>query len=173
MHTYNRTKLPGGFSPAVLLLLGAVLTIAIILGIKFLVVDESNISQPPSSGQADIFKGEESGAKASGYNPAARSEITSGDSLDMFTKANEGYAADESSSTAGEEAVNKTTEAVTGKKQAPGGLKKVQPGTVIPRLQGTKTFGTSAPANQAMPKGGSGTPDMSEMLRQAQQKQGD
>jgi hypothetical protein len=168
MHTYNRTKLPGGFSPAVLLLLGAVLTIAIILGIKFLVVDESNISQPPSSGQADIFKGEESGVKDPNYNPAARSEITSGDSLDMFTKANEGYAADESSSTAVEEGANKTT-AVTGKKQAPRELKKVQQGTAIPRLQGVKTFGTSAPA----PKGGSGMPDMAEMMKQAQQKQGD
>ena len=173
MNSYNRTKLAGGFSPAILLLLGALLTAAILLGIKFLITEDSNGSLPQAAGQGDIFK-QEQGAGA-GLLPAARSENTSGGSLDMFQKANEGYAEDGSSTAAvtqpaGQGAVKKTPAAVPVKKQA---SKKLQQRSVIPRIQGVKAFGTAAPNKQGMPKGGAGIPDMSEILKQAQQKQGD
>jgi len=174
MNSYNRTKLAGGFSPALLLILGVILTAAIILGIKFMTGDDTGSSLPPSSGQDAIFK-HEAGGGAAGLLPAARSESTSGGSLDIFQKANEGYAEDESSAAAitqpaGQGTVKETPAAAPVKKQA---SKKLKQRTVIPRIQGVKAFGTAAPAKQGMPKGGAGMPDMSEILKQAQQSQGD
>lgn len=175
MNSYNRTKLAGGFSPAILLILGAILTAAIILGIKFLTGEDSNSSLPPSSGQEAIFKQAEGGGTAAGLLPAARSESTSGGSLDMFQKANEGYSEEGSSAAAvtqpaAQTAVKKAPAAVPVKKQA---SKKLKQRSVIPRMQGVKAFGTAAPNKQGMPKGGAGMPDMSEILKQAQEKQGD
>lgn len=176
MNSYNRTKLAGGFSPALLLILGAILTAAIILGIKFLTGEDSNSSLPPAPGQEAIFKQAEGGGAApAGLMPAARSESTSGGSLDIFQKANEGYSEEDSSSTAatqpaGQETVKKTPAATPAKKQA---SKKLKQRPAIPRLQGVKAFGTAAPAKQGMPKGGPGIPDMAEILKQAQEKQED
>ncbi|MDO8806418.1 MAG: hypothetical protein Q7R35_18560 [Elusimicrobiota bacterium] len=173
MSSYNRTKIAGGFSPAILLLLCALLTAAIILGIKFLIKEDSD-SLPQSSGQGDIFKSEK-GAAAAGRSLGPRSGNPGGDSLDMFKKANPVYEADGSSATAAAEpamleTVQKTPPAVTGKRR---GSKKLQQRTAIPRMQGIKAFGTAAPAKQGLPKGGAGMPDIAEMMKQAQQKQGD
>lgn len=175
MRTYNRTKLSGGFSPALMLLLGAILTAAIILGIKFLISGDSNDAQPQTSGQSDIFKDDSGSVRAPGYDPETRSERTSGDSLDMFQKANVGYAADESSATAEAEPAAKepakATPAAAPLKQAAKETKKPRQRTVIPRIQGIKSFGPAASDSQATPKGGAGMPDMAEIMKQAKQNQ--
>ncbi len=172
MNSYNRKQTTGGFSPAVLLLLGAVLTAAIILGIKFLVGEDSAGSPPQSSGQGEIFKINKATGGAAGYNPAARSESTSGDSLDIFKKTNTGYAADESSSTAETplavpEPVKKpAAEAAAKTKQRAKEPQKNRQRTAIPRMQKPKAFGTAAPDKRETPKGGAAAPDLSDILKQ-------
>lgn len=166
----NQKKTPSTLTPAVMLILGAILTIGIIMGIKFLVGGDANESLPRSSGQEAIFKNER--AAPSGL-PGSRSEATSGDSLEMFTKANEGYSAEDSTPTAeaplaAPGTAKRTAGAAVNKKGAAKDLKKPRQTTVIPRLQGAKPFGTAAPDKS---KGGT-MPDMSELMKQAGQAQG-
>lgn len=172
MNSYNRSKTSNVFTPALLLAIGAVLTAAIIFGIKFLVGGDAGESLPPNPAQEAIFK-DESPAAAAGFLPAARSEATSGGSLDIFTKANEGYSEEDSSPTVeaakAAPAVPAAAPAAAKKKTARD-AKKTKQGTVIPRIKGFKPFGASAPAKQGTP-GGAAMPDMSEMMKQAQQGQ--
>ena len=171
MNSYNRKQTTGGFSPAVLLLLGAVLTAAIILGIKFLVGEDSAGSQPQSSGQGEIFKINKGTGGAAGYSPAARSESTSGDSLDIFKKTNTGYSAEDSSSTAETrqavpEPEKKPAEAAAKTKQRVKEPRKASQRTAIPRMQKPKAFGTAAPDKPKTPEGGAAAPDLSDILKQ-------
>ena len=170
MSSYNQRKPPTALTPAALLILGAILTIGIIMGIKFLVGGDANESLPPSAGQETIFKDER--AAPSGL-PGSRSEATSGDSLEMFTKANEGYSKEDSTPTAEAQpaapgTAKKPAAAAASKNSAPKDLKKPRQTTVIPRLQGVKPFGTAAPDKN---KGGT-MPDMSELMKQAGPGQG-
>ncbi len=172
--SYNsQPKSAPSLSPKVLLILGVVLTIAIILGIRFLVVEDASDSLPQSSGQGSIFKDERTGSVLPGSIPAARSEATSGDSLAIFEKANVGYSRDEASSTAAAkqaqpEAAKIPAAPAPAKKKAAAASNKVRQTTVIPRMQGGKTFGSSAQDKQGLPNGA----DMSEIFKQAGQKQG-
>lgn len=168
MNYNNQNRSANNFSPKVLLILGLVLTIAIIFGIKLLVVEDAGDSLPQPAVQDSIFKDEKAGSVLPGSMPS-RSEATSGDSLAIFEKANEGYSSDGAASTAAARQAPpetvKTTPAPVKKKAA--ASKKLRQGTVIPRLQGGKTFGSSAQEKQGLPKGA----DMSEILKQAGQKQ--
>ncbi|OGR68152.1 MAG: hypothetical protein A2081_02340 [Elusimicrobia bacterium GWC2_61_19] len=170
MDPNNRTKLPGGLSPAALLILGVVLTAAIILGIKFLMGNDSE-GAPPSAAKDAIFRDETDHTNAPGYNPAVLPENPGGDSLSMFKKTNAGYAADESSATDKEEQAGPKTAKKTAavKKQAAKTPQKSRQRTVIPRMQGAKPFGSATPARQGLP-GGAGMPDISDIMKQAQQK---
>ena len=169
MSSYNQRKSPGALTPTALIILGAILTIGIIAGIKFMVGGDANESLPQPSGQEVIFKDE----KPAPYGlPGSRSEATSGDSLEMFTKANEGYSEEDSTPTAEARPAapgpaKKAAAPAAEKKRAAKDLKKTQPRTVIPRLQGAKPFGT---AESDKSKGG--TVDMSELMRQAGPAQG-
>lgn len=136
MNSYNQRKPRTALTPTALLILGAILTVGIIMGIKFLVGGDANESLPPSAGQENIFKDER--AAPSGL-PGSRSEAPGGDSLEMFTKANEGYSEEDSTPVA----AAKPAAAPAVKKSASKDLKKTRQGTVIPRLQGVKPFGTA------------------------------
>jgi len=177
MNSTNQLKLPGGVPPAVLLILGIILTGALLVGIKYLTRGDSNGAQDPSSGQADIFKEDIRSEKDLGYTPLSRSEATSGDSLDIFKQTNSGYAADESSSTAqtqqpAPQAPAKAPVVPQPKKPAAEVRKKTGQTTVIPRIKGIKPFRTATPS-QSMPKGTEMTPDIGELMKQAQQKRGE
>lgn len=143
MNSYNQRKPRTALTPTALLILGAVLTVGIIMGIKFLVGGDANESLPPSAARENIFKDER--AVAPGL-PGSRSEAPGGNSLEMFTKANEGYSEEDS------------TPVAVSKPAAPGSAikaavkmreskapEKPRQTTVIPRLQGVKPFGTAAP----------------------------
>jgi len=176
MNTYNQKKPAAGLSPAVLILLGVVLTAAVMFGIKLLMVGDQNSPTLKASEQGAIFNQETDAGRPAGQLPAARSESTSGNSLDMFQKANVGYAADESSSTAGtgqtaERPAPKTPPAAAPNKAAvPKSSSKNLQRTVIPRMRGVKAFGTAVPDKQGTPKGKAGLPDMADMMRQARQQ---
>lgn len=146
MNSYNQRKPRTALTPTALLILGAVLTVGIIMGIKFLVGGDANESLPPSAARENIFKDER--AVAPGL-PGSRSEAPGGDSLELFTKANEGYSEEDSTPTAAAKpaargAAIKAAVAATSKMRAKDQGKPRQT-TVIPRLQGVKPFGTAAP----------------------------
>ena len=170
MSSYNQRKPPPALTPTALIILGAILTIGIIAGIKFMVGGDASESLPQSAVQEVIFKDER---PAPSGLPGSRSEATSGDSLEMFTKANEGYSEEDSTPTAEARpaapgTAKKTAVPAADKKSSTKDLKKTQPRTVIPRLQGVKPFGTAVPDKS---KGGT-VPDMSELMRQAGPAQG-
>jgi hypothetical protein len=176
MNYNNPSKAPPSLSPKVLLILGVILTIAIIIGIKLLVMEDAGDSAPQPYGQDSVFKEEKAGGVLPGSVPAARSEMTSGDSLEIFEKANVGYSSDGASSTAAAKQAQPETAKIPpapapGKKKA-AASKKLKQRTTIPRLQGAKPFGTDAPDKTGTQKSGAGMPDMSGMLKQAQQNQG-
>ena len=169
MNYNNQAKNPAFLNPKVLLILGVILTLAIIMGIRFLIVEDTSESLPGVPGQNAIFREEKPGNPPPGSLPAARSEASSGDSLAIFEKANVGYSTDRSSAAAGAgqagpEAAKVPAPAVK-KKAAAAASKKVPRGTVIPRMQGAKPFGTAVPDKKGMP-------DMSGMMKQAGQDQG-
>ncbi|MDD5209012.1 MAG: hypothetical protein PHV36_06480 [Elusimicrobiales bacterium] len=170
MNYNSQNRSANNFSPKVLLILGLILTIAIIFGIKLLVVEDAGDSLPRSSAQDSIFKDERSGSVLPGSIPAARSEATSGDSLAIFEKANEGYSSDGAASTAAARQAPQTGRTPPApapvKKKAAAASKKLRQGTVIPRLQGGKSFGSGGQEKQGLPNGA----DMSEILKQAGQK---
>ncbi len=157
-------------SPGLLLFIGLVFTAAIVLGLRYIAKDDEPATAAPAADRGDkLFKdgGEKPGAPA--YTPGYRSETTSGDSLDIFTRANTGYFQEDASSPEGgrDTAQNKPAAALT--VQAPAAKKVRAAGAaVIPRLT-PKTFG--AASSPAAPKGAA-APDISEMIKQAQKRAG-
>ncbi len=122
----------------------AAMTIALVLGIKYYVADDS-ASAPQQSAEKpqQLFKEPPDMKPSPVYNPAVRSETGSGGGLEMFTKTNAGYSGEETSSDTTSTKnmppeVKKSTAAATHKKPV-----KQARTTVIPRLQGAKTFGAS------------------------------
>lgn len=170
MSSYNQRKKPAALTPTALIILGAILTIGIIAGIKFMVGGDANESLPRPAGQEVIFKDER--PSPSGL-PGSRSEAPGGNSLEMFTKANEGYSEEDSTPAAATQPAApgtaiKAAVAATEKMRASKGREKPRQSTAIPRLQGVKPFGTAAPDKS---KGGT-MPDRSELMKQAGPQQG-
>lgn len=157
-------------SRGLLLAAMAVITLALVAGIKFIMSDDtSSVPEQPAQ-REQLFKDP---PPPQGLNPAARSETGSGGGLDMFSKTNAGYYGEEASTapaaaqgaTAPE--VRKST-AAAARKPAPKTRKR---GTVIPRMKST-SFGTVSPTNVAPGGAGQNMPDLSGMLKQAQQRSG-
>lgn len=166
MNSYNQRKPRTSLTPTALIILGAMLTIGIIMGIKYMVGGDANESLPPTAVQENIFKDER---PAPSGLPGSRSEAPGGDSLEMFTKANEGYSEENSTPTAAAKpAAQGTAIKAAVKMRASKGRGKPRQTTVIPRLQGVKPFGTAVPDKN---KGGT-APDMSELMKQAGPAQG-
>ncbi len=164
----------GGPGPLLLLILGLLLTAAIVFGIKYLVGEDAGVSSAGPAGQKTIFD-EKGPGTVPGYNPAARSEITSGNSLELFKEANAGYAGEGSSSaaaavTAPPEAAKTAAAPAAAKSPAVKSAKRTARKTVIPRMHEVKAFGTAAPARQQTPAGNATMPDISEIMKQAQQQ---
>ncbi|HNW45364.1 MAG TPA: hypothetical protein PKI19_12735 [Elusimicrobiales bacterium] len=168
------TKRSGGLTPAKMIALGVAITIAIIFGMKFFLSNGSGDSaeeSQPAGNSAEIFKEAAQPGANPGYNPALRAEPAGpGDSLEMFTKTNEGYAKEGEEEAAAPAAAaaapaDKKEEAATA---ALAGIKKAAPaGTVIPKLQ-PRSFGTSSSAagKTALPKGGApGIPDAGAIIK--------
>ena len=155
-------------SPGLMIFAGLVLTAILILGIKYFISDDE---QAPAAIKEDkLFKDETE--KAPGFNPAYRPETTSGDSLEIFTKTNTGYSKEESSATARGDAEadqEKTVKAAKpGRKTA--AKRGAAPATVIPKMQTPKAFGSSS--GSQTPASGAVMPDISALMKQAQQKTG-
>lgn len=155
-------------SPALMLVTGIVLTAILVLGIKYYISDDEQAPAAPAAVKEDkIFKDETE--KAPGYNPAYRPEAASGDSLGIFTKTNTGYAKEESSAPARGGATGRDIK-TKGVKPGHKAAKKAGAATVIPRMQAPKAFGSSSPSQTA--PNGAGMPDISALMKQAQQKTG-
>ncbi|MBI4350859.1 MAG: hypothetical protein HY550_05435 [Elusimicrobia bacterium] len=174
MNSYSRAKKTNVLTPAVMLTIGAVLTIAVIFGIKFLMWGDAGEAPPSSPAQEAIFRDERPAGAAAGLLPASRSETSSGGSLDMFAKANEGYSEeDPAPAAAAKQAAPAVPEAAPAapEKKAAKKAGNTRQGEAIPRLKGFKPFNTAAPGKQGT-KGGAAMPDMAEMMKQARQNQG-
>ncbi len=136
-------------------------TIVLIPGIKYYIgPDNNSASHQPAAEPQQLFKNTSGGGTAPGYNPAARSETSSGGGLAMFAKTNLGYSRGGMSPEAEKPGARKSTAAArkkAGKKEAEG--------TVIPRLQPAKSFGIQASAGVYAPSPGKGRAGI---LQQAQ-----
>jgi hypothetical protein len=150
-----------------LLLAGlAVLTLALVMGIKFFMSDDTAQGSEKPAERQQLFQEPEAGKPPPGLNPAARSETGSGGGLDMFSRTNAGYYGVEEPTAAVKApaavpAVLKSTAAAAGKTPAK------PKGTVIPRMN--STLGAITPANVSAHGAGQGMPDISGMLKQAQE----
>jgi len=152
-----------------------ILTAAIIAGIKFFIGSDGQ-----DLGSADKaatgFKFQDKSGLSQGYNPIARSETGTGGSLEMFAKTNAGYSREDSSSTESGAAaaegpkVKKPAESKKGVKTKPAAASRKH--TVIPKMQAMKAFGTAAGASNANAPQGAAMPDISNLIKQARQKQG-
>ena len=169
---------PGGLTPAKFITIGVVLTIALILGIKYFISSGPGGTledSQPAAGAADPFRTETTNSTPPGYNPARRAEsLGGGGSIEMFEKTNAGYAKEEEEENPEEAAELAASEAE--KAAAPAAAaaakaaakKAAAAGTVIPKLQPVKGFGgASGPEKTAMPKG-AGTPDINAIMQGVQ-----
>lgn len=154
-------------SPGLLLLIGLVLTASIMLAIKFMVRDEEPPAPAPAAGADKLFNQGGEQLTPPGYNPAARSETTSGDSLDIFSKTNKGYDEEDSSAAVSAAAPDKAAAAAPAKAAA--AQKPRAAGTVIPKLA-PKEFGTASQPKSV--RQGAGMPDIQSLLKDAQKKTG-
>ncbi len=158
-------------SPAALLVIGGILTAAMILGIRYLVREDSGV--PAAKTQQDsLFKAEDGGKPDAGHEPEYRSGITSGNSLEIFEKTNYNYSAEESSGTPGAArpaAEVKPQKPAASRTAAQKDKGPAKPGAAIPRMREPKDFGTAAPDKQSSP--GQVMPDIKSLLKQVQQEQ--
>ena len=168
----NSDSIFSKLSPGLLLFMGLVFTAAIVLGLKYIVKDDEPATSAPAADRGDkLFKdgGGKPGAPA--YTSGYSSQTTSEDSLDIFTRANTGYFQEDSSPPAGGKGTAPVSDkpAAANTTQAPAAKKVRAAGAaVIPRLT-PKTFG--AASSPAAPKGAA-TPDISEIIKQAQKSAG-
>lgn len=148
------------------------LTLALVLGIKFFVSDDTAEVSQPAAERQQLFKGSEAGETPPGLNPAARSETGSGGGLDMFSKTNAGYYGPEESTAAATGQNAAVPEVVKSTSAAARRAAAVKPkGTVIPRLK-PSSLGTISPGNVSPTGAGQSMPDISGMLKQAQEQAG-
>jgi hypothetical protein len=155
-----------------LLLAGmAALTMALVIGIKVFMSDDTASAPPPAADRQPLFKPQPAAADAPpGLLPAARPE--SGSGLEMFTKTNAGYYGEEESTATAD--AQKTAEPAVKTSTAPAVRKAAaakRKTTVIPRMQ-PASFKGIAPSNVAPTGAGQGMPDISGMLKQAGQQTG-
>jgi len=153
-----------------LLLAGiAVLTLVLLLGIKFFMSDDTASAPEQPAAKEQLFKEPE---PPQGLNPAMRPQSAANSGLDMFSKTNAGYYGEEESTapavaqSAAAPEVRKSTVAAARKAPA-----KTRAGTVIPRMKST-SFGGVSPTNVTPGGAGQNMPDLSGILKQAQQRSG-
>jgi len=154
-----------------LLLAGiAVLTLVLLLGIKFFMSDDTASAPEQPAAREQLFKEPEA---PQGLNPALRPQSAANSGLDMFSKTNAGYYGEEESTApavaqgAAPPEVRKSTAAAA--RRAP--AKARAKGTVIPRMKST-SFGGVSPTNVTPGGAGQNMPDLSGILKQAQQRPG-
>jgi hypothetical protein len=149
----------------------AALTLALVLGIKFLVGGDGAQAPEQAPGGEALFR-DNGSTQAPGYNPAARSEAAGGGGgLDMFSKTNAGYYGEDTSTpTAGAQAqpAGTATSVPAATAAAVKTVKTAPQGTVIPRMQASKAFGTAVPTNIAPTGAGQSMPDISALMKQAE-----
>jgi hypothetical protein len=169
------TNLNGrGQSRGVVLGAMAVLTLVLVLGIKFFMSDDTSSMQAPPAGQGQIFNTQPAADKPpEGLRAPVGPVSGSSSGLEMFSKTNAGYYGEDASTAAaaGQGAapeVKKSTAAVT-KRGAAKARPKVK-ATVIPRMK-MGSLGGVAPSNVA-PGGQGQMPDMSGLMKQVQQRTG-
>lgn len=165
MPNFNDTaRIPKGLLLAAL----AALTLALLFGIKFFMSDDTSSGAFPQEVRQDLFKGDQ---QIPGRNPAARSETGSGGGLDMFSKTNAGYYGEEESTGTAEapQAAPRAPKAAAAPAAGKAAGKPKTKSTVIPRMK-PANFGGIAPTNVAPAGAGQGMPDISGMLKQAQQQ---
>lgn len=175
MNEYTPQR-PGGFTPVKMIVLGVILTLAIILGIKYFIAsgpDSGEEGSRASGNAADIFKADPQTNPNPGYNPARRAEsLGGGGSIEMFEKTNAGYAKEDEEEASPQiegAALSEVKKAATAAPSQTGVNKAAATGTVIPKLQPVKGFGipSSGAGKTALPKGAAGTPDINSLLQNA------
>jgi hypothetical protein len=166
MEQFNRPGAGNKISPAVFLTVGAVLTIGIIAGIKYMVSPDAESTAPATKASEPVFKEETD--RPAGLRSQAAVPLSTATSLDMFQKANAGY--DEEASSAAAVAAASPAAAVKKAKPARETVKAAPKRTVIPRMGAFKQFGGAAASGQGA-QGGAAMPDISGMIKQAQQQQ--
>lgn len=168
----NFTERKGQGRGMLLAVIGA-LTLALLAGMKFFMTDDTVVTaEAPAAGER-MFGGPAAPAPPPGLNPASRPVSAPGSGLDMFSKANAGYyGGEESTAPVAAAAIPapevKRSTAPAARKAA---AKPLPKGTVIPRMQGS-SFGRTSPTSVTPHGAGQGMPDISGMLKQAQDQAG-
>lgn len=153
-----------------LIIAGLVITALLILGIKFITMeDETSSVAPAAVNEGKIFQEKAWSPPPPGYNPASRPAAAGGDSLEIFSRTNPVYADQGTSQPASGAAPAAVAQQAGAAKRARGAAAKKRPVTVIPKMQAAKTFGT--PINQGAPSGAV-MPDISNLLNQMQKPPG-
>lgn len=166
-----------GQNRAILALALVSLTLAVLAGIKFMMSDGDSVTPPAAAGPRDIFSASEDEAPPPELSPLSRSDNPGGGSLDMFSKTNAGYYGEDEPEPAGtapkaaEPKVARSTATAARRKAPPAKAKTA--GTVVPRMK-MVPFKSITPTN-VTPSGAGGRqnmPDLSEMMRKAQEQAG-
>lgn len=160
-----------GQSRGILLAGIAVLTVALLIGMKIFMSDDTSEGTERAAGRQPMFEDPGAGKPPAGLNPAARSETGSGGGLEMFSKTNAGYYGEEES-TAASTAPAAGQAAARSTAPAAGSVAAAKPkaqGTVIPRMQ-SSSFGAISPSNVAAHSAGQSMPDISGLVKQAQEQ---
>jgi len=159
---------PGGFTLRKMIAIGVVLTLALILGIKYFISSGPESAEEGSraaGSSSDIFKTESQPNNNQGYNPARRREsLGGGGSLEMFKKTNAGYTKEDEAKAPARETQKPAAQAAAAQ---PAVKPAAAAGTAIPKLKPVPGFGApSAGAGKTgLPNGAAGTPDLSSIIK--------
>lgn len=163
----------------VLLVLGLVsLTLVALAGIKFMMSDGDSGTPSATSEPLDIFSASEDDVPPPELSPLTRSENPGGGSLDMFSETNAGYYGEDepvvkAAAVVPRAKVAKSTAAASKKTAAAARTKKKAATTAVPRMK-MVPFKSITPTSVAPSNAGGqqGMPDISEMMRKAQEQAG-
>ncbi len=150
-----------------MMLLGiAGLALALVIVVKLFMSDDTSAVPERAVERQQLFK---ESAPPPGLNPAARSESASGGGLNMFSETNAGFYGEGKATATAEEqagpAVVKSTKSAAVRAAA---VKAKPKGAIIPRLKPT-SFDKVSPTNVSPGGAGQSMPDISGMLKRAQQ----
>ena len=142
----------------------AVVTLALVIGMKLFMSEDTAAVPARAADRPQLFKE----SAPSGLNPVPRSG--SGSGLEMFSETNAGFYGEEKTTAAAAEQT--VSEPAVVKSTRPAAVKaavKAKPkGAVIPRLKPV-SFDKISPTNVSPGGAGQGMPDVSDMLKRAQQ----
>ncbi|MEW5907235.1 MAG: hypothetical protein AB1734_10735 [Elusimicrobiota bacterium] len=154
------------------------LTLLALAGIKFMMSGGEESSAPAAAQREDIFSSSGEDAPPPELNPLARSENPGGGSLDMFSETNAGYYGEDEEKAEVPDASPAPAAKVAGPTAPAAGKTAAKPkagtnSTVVPRMK-MVPFKSITPTNVAPSNaaGRQGMPDLSTIMKQAQEQSG-